>query len=104
SIQSPSNFEIDPVSNAAVTPLKNVTANNIAALEKNLQQGNKKYSDVFQNWQRTQLMSSYVKLNDHVNTSIAQVNSNIQKLPFQNQPLILQSDNSILPIHKPVEL
>ncbi len=104
SIQYPSNININQVTNAAVSPLKNVTTKNIATLEKNLHESNKKYSDVFKNWQRTQLMSSYVELNDHVNKSVAEVNANIQKLPFQKQPLALQSENSILPINKPVEL
>lgn len=103
-IQYPIGINIDQVANAAVSPLKAVTKKNIETLEKNLNQENKKYIDVFENWQRTQLMSSYVELNDHVNNSVAEVNANIQKLPFQKQPLALQSENSILPINKPVEL
>src|SRR5690606_38800556 len=103
-IQYSYNINIDQVTNAAVSPLKAVTNKQIADLDNNLKTGHKEYSDVFENWKRIQLMSKYSELNEYVNTSVAKVNSNIQKLPFQNQPLVLQSDNSILPIPTPVEL
>ncbi len=103
-IQYSYNINVDRVADAAVSPLKNVTTKNIADLEQNLQEGNKEYSDVFVNWKRVQLMSKYSELNDYVNTSITEVNTNIQKLPFQNHPLPIKSDNSLLPINNPVEL
>ncbi|MEP6262019.1 MAG: hypothetical protein ABJ092_10610 [Gillisia sp.] len=103
-IQYSYNINIDQVSNAAVSPLKTVTTKNIDNLDTNLKKGNKKYSDVFENWKRIQLMSKYSELNDHVNNSVAEVNANIQKLPFQNQPIAIPASNPILPINNPVEL
>lgn len=104
SIQNSRNINVDDVADAAVSPLTNVTNTNIAKLDKTLIQGNKKYSDVFENWKRTQLMSSYEELNEHVVSSVTLINTNIQKLPFQNQPLVMQAGNPLLPINKPVEL
>ncbi len=104
SIQYPKYINVNAVADAAVSPLTNVTNTNIAKLDKTLIQGNKKYSDVFENWKRTKLMSSYVELNGHVESSILKINTNIEKLPFQNKPLALQEGNPVLPINKPIEL
>jgi hypothetical protein len=102
--QNPYNINVNAVANAAVTPLTTVTTNNITYLENKIAVDNKKYSDVFQNWRRTTLMSTYADLNEYVDSSIKLINTEIQKLPFQNDPLALPEGNPILPINNPVEL
>lgn len=102
--QNRNNINVNAVANAAVTPLETVTNNNINALENKIAIDNKKYSDVFENWRRTTLMSTYADLNEYVDSSVKLINTEIQKLPFQNDPLALPEGNPILPINNPVEL
>lgn len=103
-IQYSNNINIDQVADAAVSPLANVTKKNINDLNKTLSQGNKEYSQVFEDWKRIQLMSSYKDLNSYVESSILKINTNIKKLPFQNQPMAIPSVDPILPINQPIKL
>ncbi len=62
------------------------------------------YNQTFQQWDRLNLATNYLALQEFVRSSANLVNAKIKELPVNNEPIILSIDDKELPLNSPIAL
>lgn len=103
-LNTPDYINVNSLANSKVTPYQT----NIEKASKNLDStitlNSKKYSNVFDNWKRLSLMSTYLKLNEYVDKSVQEINTNIDNLPLDKTRFTVNYNKKLLALNNPFKL
>jgi hypothetical protein len=97
-------YNVREVAKSKVDPMQDKIKKNILNIKNTIKLNSKKYQSVFDNWKRMSLVATYSKLNEYVDESVKQINGGIEKLPLDNEPIVVKYDTKILPLNDPGKL
>ena len=103
-LQAPQFIDVRSVTDSRLNPLKLKVQGNINKLEKDIDPQAEEYLNIFQNWDRLKIITSYDDLNKFIDTSYSMANEKVLELPLKATAFEYVEGNTNLPLSNPIAL